>query len=258
MDYVSAGRFTNEKARQMIPILRQYIPHIHWRSEWSEGELGDAMPYSDIYVPEYQLHEAEHVIGLLENGVDLSNYRSNSSYPDLFEEINGSLQVVKPLAAFAEHVRELINLAEDFSSEDMVGYLRRISHQLIRIYALQSELPDCSGSYYYQPWLNFSLPHKLGPFSLYYDVGNPFHQQVSPQSLEKTLEHILEVLHAGIIHYTMYHETGNYKYLSLAANVWKNQFFGAEGWGTAVVNVLKVFHHAIMYLQQGKLPDQDF
>jgi hypothetical protein len=31
-----------------------------------------------------------------------------------------------------------------------------------------------------------------------------------------------------------------------------------KAWGTAVVNVLKVFHHAIMYLQQGKLPDQDF
>lgn len=256
MEYVSAGRFTNEKARQMILILRQHVPHIHWSSEWSEGELGDAMPYSYIYVPEYQLHEAEHVIGLLENGVDLSNYRSNSSYPDLFEEANGNLQVVKPLAVFAEHVRELVHLAEDFNSEDMVGYLRRISHQLILIYALQFELPDCSGGYYYQPWLSFSLPHKLGPFSVYYEVTDPFERQVESQLLEKQLEHILEVLHTGIIHYNMYHETGNYKYLSLAASVWKNRFPGEDGWGTAVADVLKVIHYAIMYLQQGRLPDQ--
>ncbi len=256
MEYVSAGRFTNEKARQMILILRQHVPYIHWSSGWSDEEPGDAMPYSNIYVPEYQLHEAEHVIGLLENGFDLSNYRSNSSFPDLFEESNGNLQVVRPLAAFAEHVRELITLTEDFSSDDMVGYLRRISQQLIRIYALKFELPDCSGDHYYQPWLSFSLPHKLGPFSVYYDVTDPFSRQVESQHLEKQLEHILEVLHTGIIHYNMYHETGNYKYLSLAATVWKNQFFGDDGWGTAVVKVLKVIHYAITYLQQGRWPNQ--
>jgi hypothetical protein len=53
----------------------------------------------------------------------------------------------------------------------------------------------------------------------------------------------------------MYDETGNYKYLSLAASVWKNQYSGEFGWGTAVVNALKVIHYAGMYLQKGKLPE---
>jgi hypothetical protein len=241
----------------MILILRQYVPHIHWSSEWSEGELGDATPFSDIYVPEYQLDEAEHIIDLLENGTDLSNYRSGSSYPDLFEEANGSLQVVRPLAVFADHVRELVNMAEDFCSDNMIDYLRRISHQLIDLYALHFELPDCSGGYYYQPWLSFSLPHKLDPFSVYYDVVDPFGRQVEIKYLEKTLERILEVLHTGIVHYNMYHETGNYKYLSLAASVWKNQFYGEEGWGTAVVDVIKIIHYVGMYSKQGKLPGKN-
>lgn len=254
MDYVSVGRFNNHKAKQMMLELRQYVSHIHWDFAWNEGNLDDAMLFSDIYVPEYQLDEAEHVIGLLENGADLSDYRSNSSYPALFEETNGNFQMVKPLSAFADNVRELIGLAESFDGDDIIGYLRRISHHLISVYALHFDLPDCSGGFYYQPWLNFSLPHKLGPFSVYFDVGDPFAAKAEKQYLEKTLEYILEVLHTGIVHYDMYLETGNYKYLSLAASVWKNQFSGEYGWGTAVVNVLKVIHYAGMYLQQGRLP----
>ncbi|NLV21278.1 MAG: DUF5063 domain-containing protein [Syntrophomonadaceae bacterium] len=254
MEFVRAGRFTNKKARQMILILRQYVPHIHWESEWGEGELGDTTSYSDIFVPKYQLDEAEYVIGLLENGADLSGYRTNSSYPVLLEQVNDNYQVVKPLSTFAGHVRELINLAEEFSDDDMVDYLRRISQHLINIYTLQFNLPDCAGGFYYQPWLSFSLPRKLDPFSVYYEVKDPFTNKVEKYYLEKTLEYILEVLHKGLTHYDMYQETGNYKYLSLAASIWKNQFSGEDGWGTATVNVLKVIHYAQMYLQQGKLP----
>lgn len=257
MDYVSAGRFTNQKARLMMLELCRYVPYIHWDFAEIEGDPGDAMIYSDIYVPEYQLDEAEHVIGLLENNVDLSDYRSNNNYPVLFEETNGNFQVVKPLSAFADNARELINLAENFDGDDMVGYLRRISHHLISVYALHYDLPDCAGGFYYQPWLNFSLPLKLGPFSVYFDLGDPFAGKAEKQYFEKTLEYILEVLHTGIVHYDMYHETGNYKYLSLAASVWKNQFSGEYGWGTAVVNVLKVIHYAGMYLQQERLPGID-
>jgi len=257
MDYVSVGRFNNHKARQMMHELRQYVSHIHWEFTGNEGDLDEAMSFSDIYVPEYQLDEAEYVIGLLENGADLSDYRSNSSYPALFEEANGNISVVQSLSAFAANVRELISLTECFDGDDIIGYLRQISHHLISVYALHFDLPDCSGGFYYQPWLNFSLPHKLGPFSVYFELGDPFAAKVEKQYLEKTLEYILEVLHTGIVHYDMYHETGNHKYLSLAASVWKNQFSGEYGWGTAVVNVLKVIHYAGMYLQQEKLPGID-
>ena len=255
MDYDSVGRFTNEKAKKMITLLRQYVPHIYWDFEWGDGYLNAAMQYSNIYVPEYQLDEAEYVISLLENGEDLSNYRKNNRFPVLFEEVNGNFHVVKPLSAFAENVKGLISLSEGFTGADMVEYLRKISHHLISIYALQFDLPDCAGGYYYQPWLSFSLPHKLDPFSIYYDVGDPFTGKVDVQSMGKNLEYILDVLHTGIIHFDMYDETGNYKYLSLAASVWKNQYSGEFGWGTAIVNALKVIHYAGMYLQKGKLPE---
>lgn len=257
MDYDSVGRFSNEKAKKMIAILRQYVPHIHWDFEWGDGELSDVMKFSDIYVPEYQLEEAEYVIGLLENGEDLSNYRSSNRFPVLFEEVNGNFHVVKPVSLFAENARELINLAEGFPGDDIVEYLRKISHLLIRIYALQFDLPDCAGGFYYQPWLSFSLPQKLDPFAVYYDVGDPFVGRVDVQAMGKRLEYILDVLHTGMIHYDMYYETGNYKYLSLAASVWKNQYTGEYGWGAAVVNALKVIHYAGMYLQKGKLPEID-
>ncbi|HWQ76585.1 MAG TPA: hypothetical protein VN441_14830 [Syntrophomonas sp.] len=254
MEYVSAGRFSNEKSRQMLRVLRQYVPHIHWDSAWSEGELGDSTPYSDIYVPEFQLDEAELIIDLYEKGEDLSGYRTGNKYPPLLEEVNGNFQVVGPLEVFAARVKEFIALAESFSGDDPGGYMRNLSRCLIGIYSLQFELPECASGFYYQPGINFKLPDRIAPFSAYYDVDDPFTGKVELRYWEKTLACIMEVLQTGINNCEMYNETGNYKYLSLAASIWKNQFYGENGWGTAAVNMLKVFHYVETYLQQGTLP----
>ncbi|HNX29641.1 MAG TPA: hypothetical protein PKN87_09585 [Syntrophomonadaceae bacterium] len=253
MEYESVGRFATEKAKKMLKILRQHVQHIHWELGWGDGYISDVVKYANICVPEFQHDEAEYVIGLLENGEDLSDYNPDNRFPVLFEEKNGAFIVVKPLALFAENVRELIELLDGPPGEDMIEYLHKISQLLLNIYALQVYLPECTGGSYYQPWLGFNLSNKFEPFSLYYDVSDPFVTQVDTRYMDKTLEEILEVLQTGMVHYNMYQETDNYKYLSMAVSVWKNQYVGEFGWGTAVVNALKVLHYACMYLEKGEL-----
>ncbi|HPF45162.1 MAG TPA: DUF5063 domain-containing protein [Syntrophomonadaceae bacterium] len=249
MEYESVGRFTTDKARKMLQQLRRQVPHIHWELGWGEGNISDVVNYTNICVPEFQHQEAEYVISRMENGEDLTDYQPDSRFPILFEKVNGVFMVAKPLTLFAENVKDLIRLLDGGPNDDMSDYLRRISQLLVNIYALQIHLPECTGGTYYQPWLSFSLAHKLEPFSLYYDVTNPFEVQVNTCNLDKTLEEILEVLQTGLVHYEMYEDSGNYKYLSMAVSVWKNQYGGEFGWGTAVVNVLKLLHYAVNCLQ---------
>ena len=257
MDYDSVGRFTTDTAKKMLKVLREYVPHIYWNLGFGDEEQWSKLKYSDICVPEFQLEEADFVIGLMENKKDLSQYTSDGRFPVLFEEKNGDFFIIKPLTMFAENVKKLINLLEGVHGDDGIEYLRKISKLLLNIYTLQYDLPDCVGGTYYQPWLDFSLSNNLEPFSFYYDVGDPFTSKVDNQYLEKTLENILEILQTGIVHYDIYCETKSYKNLSIAVNVWKNQYNGKYGWGTAAINALKVIHYASTYLQKGILPISD-
>lgn len=255
MDYESVGRFNTEKAKKMLKLLREQVPHIHWELGWGDGHILDVMKYANICVPEFQHDEAEYIITLLENGEDLSDYQPDSRFPILFEKENGVFHVVKPLTLFAENVQDLIIILESGSNEDMCDYLGQISQLLLNIYSLQIHLPECAGGNYYQPWLGFSLANKFGRFSSYYDVIDPSHSKLDNRSLEKTVEEILEILQTGLVHYEMFLETGNHVYLSMAVSVWKNQYQGELGWGAGVVNALKVLHYAVISLQQGVRTD---
>ena len=97
MDYESVGRFNTEKAKKILKLLREQVPHIHWELGWGDGHILDVMKYANICVPEFQHDEAEYIITLLENGEDLSDYQSDSRFPILFEKENGVFHVVKPL-----------------------------------------------------------------------------------------------------------------------------------------------------------------
>lgn len=255
MYYDSVGRFTIDKANKMLQLLCQQIPHIHWELEFRDGLSGDVDHYANICVPEFQLDEAEYLIGRLENGDDLSDYQPGKRFPILFTRINGDFKVVKPVALFAENVRDLIQLLDRQPADDMGAYLRKISQLLLNIYSLQTHLPECTGGSYYQPWLGFSLTYKFESLPYYYEVSNPFDDHLETRCLEKTLEQILEVLQSGLVYYETYQETDNHKYLFLAVSLWKNQYPGVFGWGTAVINALKVLHYAETYLNNQEAPE---
>lgn len=238
----------------MLNILRVKVPHIYWELNWGELYPDAAAKYSDICVPEFQIDEAEYIISLLEKGRDLTGYRPDKRFPLLFERDNGNFCVLKPLTMFAQKIQELIDLFQTRPEEDMALYLRRVSRVLLSIYTLQNDLPDCAGGAYYQPGLSFSLSIKLEPLMTHFGVPDIFREQAAEQELEKNLDRITETLYAGFAHYNMYRETGNYKYLTIAVNVWKNQFGGEQGWGKATANCLKIIHHASIYLQQGGKP----
>lgn len=260
MDYCSiGGGSSSDENIEMLELLKKYVPHIHWELCWGDHDVGvsGVKSYSYIGVPDYQLDEAVYVIGLMEEGEDLSDYRSESRFPELFEEDDGEFHVLKSIISFAENVQELINMLECIPLYDLAVYLENLSKLMSSIYTLQYDLPECNGNSYYQTSSSISLHPGLKPFLIYHDNSDPFKRTQDDQYLEETLEDILNSLQIGFMHYDRYLETGDYKQLSIAVNEWKNGSSEAYGWGTGIVNAQRVIHYARVYLTQGKLPEPD-
>ena len=260
MDYFSVGGGSStEENIEILELLQKHVPHIHWELCWGDHDVGvnDVKSYSYIGVPDYQLDEAEYVIGLLEDGEDLSGYRSESRFPQLFEEDQGNYRVCKSIIAFAENVQKLISLLECIPQDDLEEYLLELSQLMSIVYTLQFDLPDCTESSYYQSCSNSCLHPGLEPFLFYHNSNDPFESKQEDQNLEETFEEIFESLQIGLLHYDDYLDTGNYRQLAIAVSEWKYQFTCKYGWGTGIVNAQRAIHYARVYLKQGKLPEPD-
>jgi len=249
--YVGGGK-TTEESIEIIDLLRRNVPHIHWEMLWGDHDVGvdGVRSYSYIAVPDYQLNEAEYVIGLMEDGDDLSEYRSEDRFPELFDEYH----VLPSITSFAENVQELISLLTCIPCYDIKDYLRELSLLLSTIYTLQFDLPNSKRSSYYQSNSDICLHPGLKPFLTYYDNHDPFERKQEDQNLKEIFEDLVESLETGLLHYDRYLETRDYKQLAIAVSEWKYQFTSKYGWGTSVVNAQKVIHHIRVYLQKGKLP----